>query len=234
MEHTKKFMLVDPQFHRSTIKEKTLSKLDNVIEEILQSDLTEDEKVKKYTVALNRYRAIEEYEPRVSESLKKEDFESDVIRSVPLAQQYKAKRLLDYLKKDPEIQWSDKGELIHRQNIVQNSNVVDLVSDLLRKNTTGENPEGWQQVADSLSKSNVPKEFILNAKRWRYIRTPSELKQIVAAPLPPHTPSTFATLKATSRPKTPVKDRSKIKTRASKRRRIIDSPVASTNWIPYH
>ena len=111
MEHAKKYMLVDP--HRPTIKEKTLSNLDSVIEEILRSDLPYDEKAKRYTVALNKFRAIEDYSPRVSETLQNKDFDSNVINSVPLAQQYKAKRLLDYLRKDPEIQWSDKGELIH-------------------------------------------------------------------------------------------------------------------------
>lgn len=188
MEHAKKFMLVDPQFHRPTIKEKTLSKLDTAIEDILRSDLTEDEKAKRYTAALNRFRAIEEYSPRVSEALQKKDLETDVIRSVPLAQQYKAKRLLDYLKKDPEIQWTDSGQLVHHQNPVPRSNVVDLISDLLRKITTGDDPEGWREIADSLKKHNVPKEYVPNVRRWRYIRNDAQTDPVAAASRSPVTP----------------------------------------------
>ncbi len=232
MEHTKKFMLVDPQFHRpTTIKEKTLSKLDNAIEEVLQSDLADDEKAKRYTIALNKFRAIEEYTPSSSESLQNNsNYELDVIRSVPPAQQYKARRLLDYLKKDPEIQWSDRGELIHRQNLVQNSNVVDLVSDILRKSTAGENPEGWQEVADSLSKTNVPKEFVPNVKRWRYMHAP--LKRVTLAPLAPRVTSKNVTPKVTSKVTPQFTPRVADKTR-HKRRRILVSDTGSINWIPY-
>ena len=237
-------MLVDPQFHRPSIKEKTLSRIDSAIEDILQSDIPDDEKVKRYTIALNKYRAIDQYEPRVSESLKKEDFESDVIQSVPLAQQYKAKRLLDYLKKDPDIQWSDRGELIHRQNLVRNSNVVDLISDLLRKSTTTA-PDGWQEVAQSLAKSNVAKEFVTNAKRWKHIRdslandaadaaVASVTRKSPATPTP--TTSSFAPT-----PKTPSKvqqkSSSKKKTRRSKKIRLL-SPVSPSSsptrkWLRY-
>jgi hypothetical protein len=37
------------------------------------------------------------------------------------------------MKSSPDISWNEKGELKYKGEIVQGSNVVDLVNDVLRK-----------------------------------------------------------------------------------------------------
>ena len=47
MEHTKKFILVDPRFARPSMKDKALSGLDTDISSILESDEPDEIKVSK-------------------------------------------------------------------------------------------------------------------------------------------------------------------------------------------
>ena len=55
----------------------------------------------------------------------------------------KAELLVRKMKADPNIAWSDKGELTYRGETVRGSNVVDLVNDVLRKRKYL-NPQGWE------------------------------------------------------------------------------------------
>ena len=45
----------------------------------------------------------------------------------------KAQLLLKKLKSSPDISWNEKGDLKYKGETVQGSNVVNLVSDVLRK-----------------------------------------------------------------------------------------------------
>ena len=56
MEHTKKFVLVDPRFVRPSMRDKALSGLDNDISNILNSDLSDEIKARNYVSALARYK----------------------------------------------------------------------------------------------------------------------------------------------------------------------------------
>ena len=56
MDHTKKFVLVDPRFVRPSMRDKALSGLDTDISNILKSDEPDEIKVRNYMSALSRYR----------------------------------------------------------------------------------------------------------------------------------------------------------------------------------
>lgn len=56
MEHTKKFVLVDPRFVRPSMRDKVLSDLDSNISSILNSDDSDEIKAKNYISALGRFR----------------------------------------------------------------------------------------------------------------------------------------------------------------------------------
>ena len=56
MDHTKKFVLVDPRFARPSMLDKTLSGLDNDISIILNGDDSDEIKAKKYISALARFK----------------------------------------------------------------------------------------------------------------------------------------------------------------------------------
>lgn len=56
MDHTKKFVLVDPRFVRPSMRDKLLSGLDSDISNILKSDEPDEVKVRNYMTALTRYK----------------------------------------------------------------------------------------------------------------------------------------------------------------------------------
>jgi hypothetical protein len=56
MDHTKKFVLVDPRFARPSMREKVLSELDTQISNILNSDAPDDIKAMSYVSTLTRFK----------------------------------------------------------------------------------------------------------------------------------------------------------------------------------
>src|SRR5437867_2377490 len=56
MDHTKKFVLVDPRFARPSMRDKVLSGLDTEISDILNSDVSDEIKARSYVSALARFR----------------------------------------------------------------------------------------------------------------------------------------------------------------------------------
>src|SRR6059036_3031801 len=128
MEHAKKYVLIDPQMYRPSMPEKSLSALDQVIQSTLNSDLADDEKAKLYVSTLKRFRA---YENSAKPKPPKPNIESELAGAVPPTQQYKAKKLLRFIKGKPEIDWSDKGELIYKQSLIPKSHAADLFGDVL-------------------------------------------------------------------------------------------------------
>ena len=58
MEHTKKFVLVDPRFVKPSMRDKALSGLDTDISNILNSDESDEIKARNYISALARYKNI--------------------------------------------------------------------------------------------------------------------------------------------------------------------------------
>ena len=56
MEHTKKFVLVDPCFVRPSMRDRVLSGLDTEISNILNSDVSDEIKARSYVSALARFR----------------------------------------------------------------------------------------------------------------------------------------------------------------------------------
>ena len=170
MEHAKKMMLVDPRFARPSMREKSLSALDTEIANTLDSDEPDDVKVKRYLMTLNRFKFHEEI-PKPSTS-PIEKLESTVLQSVPQNQQYKAKRVLDLLKRSSEVDFNDQGEIIYRQSKVPDSNILDLIEDVTRTKST-EPPVGWEALAESLKASKAPREVVSNTRTWNFMRDPA-------------------------------------------------------------
>jgi len=186
MEHAKKMILVEPrqiEKLKETMLDKTLSKLDGEIYEILHRNVADDEKAKLYSNSLNRYLNIDK--PSVitkfdskpidtteaaSESVKEsKNIESLVLETVPKKWQSQASRLLTHIKNNPDVNWSEKGELILKNKTIPKTHVVDLMNDLLRKRTSTPSPSGWKHLADALKDYNIPHELIGNDDRWKYI-----------------------------------------------------------------
>jgi hypothetical protein len=171
MEHARKLVLVDPMQVRPTIKDVYLSNLDKDISTILNSKTSDEEKVKLYMESLRKYRKIDKDMRPTPPST--QNMQQEVIDSIQPSLQYKAKRLLDRIKNDNIGEWNNIGELIFRQTVIPNSNIVDLVADVLKSKST-EHPTGWKEFANILKETNIPRELINNTERWKYIHQPAE------------------------------------------------------------
>jgi len=186
MEHAKKMILVEPrqiEKLKETMLDKTLSKLDGEIYEILHRNIADDEKAKLYSNSLSRYLNIDKpsvitkFDSKVidtpeekSEIVKEsKNIESLVLETVPKKWQSQASRLLTHIKNNPDVNWSEKGELVLKNKTIPKTHVVDLVNDLLRKRTSTPSPSGWKHLADALKDYNIPHELIGNDDRWKYI-----------------------------------------------------------------
>lgn len=176
MEHAKKYVLVDPLMHQQTVpiqqqqssaqSEQTvikLGELDKDIQITLNSQLPDDEKAKLYMTALRKYKAYNKKpaQPNL-------DLETELGGSLPPNQQHKAKKLLRLIKENPDIDWSDKGELIYRQTLVPKSHVSDLFADALAAKRSVRGPIGWEAFDSGLDA--VPPALVKRRKKPKWTK----------------------------------------------------------------
>ena len=84
--------------------------------------------------------------------------------------QNRTKLLIKKLKDHSDvISWNDNGQLALDGSIIPNSNIVDLVNDVMRKRKDF-NPEHSSTFAKTFAKINVPKESVRNLDRMDSIR----------------------------------------------------------------
>ena len=96
--------------------------------------------------------------------------DKQIIDSVPKTMQNRAKLLIQKLKDHSDvISWNDNGQLVLEGSIVRNSNIVDLVNDVMRKRR-GFNPEHSNTFVKVLTKINVPEDYLRNPDRIDSIR----------------------------------------------------------------
>ena len=156
---------MDPRFVRPSMRDKALSGLDGEISEILNSDLSDELKAKQYSATLSRFRNYDE--DRTLKEKPIEKLESQVLESVPTDVKYKAKRLIDRLKRDKTVDWDEDGQLIYRQRKIPKSDIVELFSDALKsKPAANDSPVGWETFAKSLNANDIPQELVSNKVVW--------------------------------------------------------------------
>ena len=86
--------------------------------------------------------------------------DKQIIDSVPNTMQNCAKLLIQKLKGHSDIiSWKGNGQLVLEGSVVPNSNIVDLVNDVMRKRK-GFNPEHSNTFAKALTKINVPEDYL--------------------------------------------------------------------------
>jgi hypothetical protein len=165
MENAKKLLLVDPsratQLYRPTITDKKLGSLDRDMADVLNSDLPDDEKSKRYLMILKTYRKFDTNEQP------KADPDLDILNSVPSNVRIKAKRLLKHIK--PHVRWSDEGEIANRGSLVPYSNISELLTETVSETSGRKRPIGWEEFADTLKRSKAPKDLISNQQLWTYM-----------------------------------------------------------------
>lgn len=165
----------------------TISTMDQTMKDILADKNIDDyTKVLQYSQSLQRYLNLaDQYRQRVlgkvdvkeptsvTESptqIESEDpLEVVLSKTIPKRLKPKADLLIDHFKKTPEISWDEKKQLIINKKTIRNSNVVDLVNDLVRVRKASTPPTGWKELSNVLKRSNIPRELIGNTARWSWM-----------------------------------------------------------------
>ena len=62
-----------------------------------------------------------------------DSIEQEVLNSVSKTMKKKAQLLVNHIKNSPAMRWTDKGELVYKDQVLSNTNVADLVNDALRR-----------------------------------------------------------------------------------------------------
>ena len=203
MEHAKKMALVEPRLLESlqwqqqefqTPMSKAMSTLDSDMQGILsRHDVPPDEKVKLYNQTLQRFINYHDQRQMAAKApvqvamvdsgttspsadtspVMADAIEKELLESVPPRMKKKAQLLINRMKAHPQLSWSDRGELVYKDQIVPDTNVADLVNDMLRRRKHFE-PHGWQTFARALKETNVPQDLIGHQERWQWMQRPGQ------------------------------------------------------------
>jgi hypothetical protein len=177
MEFSKKLVLV-PEDRVQMVEH--LSELDQRMQNILRSkNLSEDEKATLYLQILQKYTHFsierttpesvpepeitteeEEAEPIVK--TEQDEFEEKVVSAAPVQYKDTAKDIFQFLKSQNSLKWNNKGEIVYQEELVPRTNIVDLVSDLLRNRKKA--PVGRNVFLNALRDIKFPVHFDVSEK----------------------------------------------------------------------
>ena len=145
-----------------------------------QDDVPEDTKATMYAQQLQRVSQLKNqvFRPEPSQvqmiTHKEQTMTSESNSATPSRQLnatdkqiiYSVPKILIHKLKDHSdvISWNDNGQLVLEGSMVLNSNIVDLVNDVMRKRK-GFNPEHSNRFAKALAKINVPEDYVRNPDR---------------------------------------------------------------------
>jgi hypothetical protein len=211
--------------------------------QVLNSDKAVRDKVQAYNQILQRYLVqqskcidspievrvrpdskVDTVDESTIEEPKLDTVEVDVFDSVPKTFTRKAQLLMRRLRKQPEVRWNEKGEVILKGKHIPGSNLADLVNDVLRSRKTMTDPVGWEDFAAHLQVMNLPQEIIGNKSRMPFIKRNN-------IPSPPgersaYSPSTELSRK--SKHQWSPQELSRNKTRRKRKNEFYDK------WTPYY
>jgi len=163
----------------------TLKSLDSeMLNMISNQELPLDLKMIKYNQILQRYNFLQTernkpYKVEIEEShpILMKTFDH-ILEGIPKKQLHIAKSLLDFISKQQNIQVESNGELTINGMKINNSNIVDLIHDLVRDRKTHPAPAGIKQVAKALKQANIPLEYIGNKNRLYYFQQEHQSPQV--------------------------------------------------------
>ncbi|GFY12763.1 uncharacterized protein TNCV_4284211 [Trichonephila clavipes] len=185
MEHTKKFVLV-PEERLRQFAEIHLTDLDKEMHKILRKpNLSDQEKATLYTQILQKYTNFPLPTQNIAEPIhevKSEDFntnekkefdrmnysdeiriniENEILNQMPLKRRYQAEKIMELLQQNSaSLSWTNEKELMIKNKILPNTNIVDLVAFLLKDRKT--EPNGLRNFIDILKEFDFPSQLIKN------------------------------------------------------------------------
>lgn len=100
--------------------------------------------------------------------------DEQIINSIPISLRRKASMLLNWIKHTNAITWDKFGRVNISGTLIENSNIIDLIRDLLTERSAPA-PTGLQEFCRALKKLNIPRTLIGNSKRWNTYTNSSHL-----------------------------------------------------------
>ena len=158
-----------------------MSALDQDMGQILQNkQLSTDMKFLKYQDALQRYhimvndrdKPVHQVQAPPEQATARKIPRELLLRSIPQQKLRNAKLLADFIETIPELSVSERNEIQINGATIENSNIIDLFSDLTRDRRGGPIPRGHDRFVALLHDHNVPLEAIGNQRRRETFNTP--------------------------------------------------------------
>lgn len=177
----RKMVLVPEEMLKPTVSQITnpeqekVSDLDRHMKSILESNISDHEKMKKYQDFLNKFLT---YNKKVEhpEVENKFNIVDKVIGHVPINSIKTARKLIQYLEDNPNhIRWNENGEVMIEGRTLDNVYIVDLINDAVSQRV--KESKGAQEFYRILNQIHVPNSLILNKYRKKDI-TPTISPQL--------------------------------------------------------
>lgn len=166
MQHTSKMVLVPENVYKQMVPPNVtnMANLDQQMDNVLSdSSIPPDVKAAQHNQLARRYRFLQDQ--MFQEKPKKEEnfqvHNDSIIESLPRNLRNKGKLLINHMKNNPDqFRFTVKGELLNDEgNIIEGSNITDLVHESVRNRKSG-NVSGREEFMSMLSETNVPKEAL--------------------------------------------------------------------------
>lgn len=169
-----KRMLLMPQSNLPSPLFSKLSRLDGEMTTILnQANLDDETKASAYSQVLSKYMSTKNQYARptsipiIDVPSKTTSSNATDLQLTPIPRPYKkkAQSLVDHIEKSPNISWNQRNEIIIDGETLANSNIIDLIDDLVRPKSKRD-PRGIHDFVQALKKDNIPESLINNPGRW--------------------------------------------------------------------
>ena len=110
----------------------------------------------------------------------KMDFKSTFTQSLPVTPRSRRQLVLNYLKQHSNfISWNEQGQMIYKDNVIENSNVIDLLTCMIKlksNNTNQISPFVNLLFVKATVECNVPLEWIKNKDMLTMVKMVKEMK----------------------------------------------------------
>jgi hypothetical protein len=161
---------------RIPIQEKALEMSDKNLKQILDSDISNEDKLRQYQQELSTNLAMGRSRPRPAPQslpppqslplqVPHQSIEQQIESIVPVAVRKKVPVLLSRLATS-KMTWRPDGSIIYKNTPIDGANIMDLVNDALVDRKSTSPPIGHLTFKKVLKEVNAPKTLIGNQKRY--------------------------------------------------------------------
>ena len=191
--HPRVFDSMRHMIPKPTIAQRSMSELEDRMQEILANKMISDEeKVKLYSDALARYSTIERNmrsKSQIETSYRNDsadgtiasvaahqpDIKEEILQEVPKRYHDEAGQLIDIVRKGlPDVTWTPSGRMLYKNKSIPNSNLVTLISFLSDDGKANDQPPpGHRELTEALNAARVAPSLVVNNLKRRRPRSPS-------------------------------------------------------------